>query len=384
MASPATPIKELRDLGSVPVGSSPKETKRSRRPSDQESLLKPPPQSGPPKTRPRPHLSTPTENLHPLEQEPVVTSFLNQDSGQRTHLGKNVSVHHKVRKSGSKKSGKLRSAAAVKTNRDSEHNEAPPTKRGDKSHSRTKGSRLLDDGGSAHTVTSKRGVSSRTRRVTAPQAESRTDKPSTSTPRSVRSAVSKQHHHGNHHHRRHQHGREPVVVITKLKHKRDNYQRLRTNAEVPYDEALRRAHRRRTKELPSDAYAAASSSLGGCVRSPYAYAAGSDSEYSAECASLFHSTIVDTSEDETSNYTTNRFGDSESGEDALSTSDTEESGGGGAGGPCRARGRSGAVGQEVMMTPTQAKAFVKIKASHNLKKKILRFKSGSLKLMTTV
>ncbi|KFW81665.1 Dapper 1, partial [Manacus vitellinus] len=31
-----------------------------------------------------------------------------------------------------------------------------------------------------------------------------------------------------------------------------------------------------------------------------------------------------------------------------------------------------------------AKAFVKIKASHNLKKKILRFRSGSLKLMTTV
>uniref|UniRef100_A0A1A8P8L8 Dapper, antagonist of beta-catenin, homolog 3 n=1 Tax=Nothobranchius rachovii TaxID=451742 RepID=A0A1A8P8L8_9TELE len=35
-------------------------------------------------------------------------------------------------------------------------------------------------------------------------------------------------------------------------------------------------------------------------------------------------------------------------------------------------------------TPTQPKAFVKIKASHALKKKILRFRTGSLKVMTTV
>lgn len=34
--------------------------------------------------------------------------------------------------------------------------------------------------------------------------------------------------------------------------------------------------------------------------------------------------------------------------------------------------------------PSQTKAFVKIKASHALKKKILRFRSGSLKVMTTV
>uniref|UniRef100_A0A8C1Y0Z5 Uncharacterized protein n=1 Tax=Cyprinus carpio TaxID=7962 RepID=A0A8C1Y0Z5_CYPCA len=34
--------------------------------------------------------------------------------------------------------------------------------------------------------------------------------------------------------------------------------------------------------------------------------------------------------------------------------------------------------------PPQPKAFVKIKASHALKKKILRFRSGSLKVMTTV
>lgn len=156
--------------------------------------------------------------------------------------------------------------------------------------------------------------------------------------------------------------------------------------EVPYDEAFRRAQRRQRKELlNSSVYPPA----GARLTSPYSYTAGSDSEYSAECASLFHSTIVDTSEDERSNYTTNCFGDSESSEEecveeSTNTSDTEESGGGGMG---RGRGQLGgagvrATGQEIMSA--QAKAFVKIKASHNLKKKILRFRSGSLKLMTTV
>ncbi|EPY80387.1 hypothetical protein CB1_000839003 [Camelus ferus] len=122
--------------------------------------------------------------------------------------------------------------------------------------------------------------------------------------------------------------------------------------------------------------------------SPYAYVA-SDSEYSAECESLFHSTVLDTSEDERSNYTTNCFGDSESSVsegdfvgDSTSTSDSEESG--------------GLIWSQFVQTlPLQpvpapdlrnnpTKTFVKIKASHNLKKKILRFRSGSLKLMTTV
>ncbi|KAB1277075.1 Dapper-like protein 1 [Camelus dromedarius] len=121
---------------------------------------------------------------------------------------------------------------------------------------------------------------------------------------------------------------------------------------------------------------------------PYAYVA-SDSEYSAECESLFHSTVLDTSEDERSNYTTNCFGDSESSVsegdfvgDSTSTSDSEESG--------------GLIWSQFVQTlPLQpvpapdlrnnpTKTFVKIKASHNLKKKILRFRSGSLKLMTTV
>ncbi|XP_070686051.1 dapper homolog 3 [Pempheris klunzingeri] len=40
--------------------------------------------------------------------------------------------------------------------------------------------------------------------------------------------------------------------------------------------------------------------------------------------------------------------------------------------------------QATANSPSQPKAFVKIKASHALKKKILRFRSGSLKVMTTV
>lgn len=40
--------------------------------------------------------------------------------------------------------------------------------------------------------------------------------------------------------------------------------------------------------------------------------------------------------------------------------------------------------QTTANAPSQPKAFVKIKASHALKKKILRFRSGSLKVMTTV
>lgn len=166
--------------------------------------------------------------------------------------------------------------------------------------------------------------------------------------------------------------------------------------EVPYDEAFRRAQRRQRKELLSHSAANAYLPSSEQVSSPYSYVAGSDSEYSAECASLFHSTIVDTSEDERSNYTTNCFGDSESSEEeyveeSTTTSDTEESGGGGAGGGTGGKGRawsqagaSGARASGQEMTPAQAKAFVKIKASHNLKKKILRFRSGSLKLMTTV
>ncbi|XP_064515574.1 dapper homolog 1 isoform X4 [Pseudopipra pipra] len=180
--------------------------------------------------------------------------------------------------------------------------------------------------------------------------------------------------------RSHGHGRE--VVVAKPKHKRADYRRWKSSAEISYEEALRRARRNRREgvgvypQVPLP------------YVSPYAYVA-SDSEYSAECESLFHSTVVDTSEDEQSNYTTNCFGDSESSlsevefvGESTTTSDSDESG--------------GLIWSQFVQTlPIQtvtapelhenaAKAFVKIKASHNLKKKILRFRSGSLKLMTTV
>uniref|UniRef100_A0A8C5LI58 Dishevelled-binding antagonist of beta-catenin 1 n=1 Tax=Jaculus jaculus TaxID=51337 RepID=A0A8C5LI58_JACJA len=180
----------------------------------------------------------------------------------------------------------------------------------------------------------------------------------------------------------HGHGREAVVA--KPKHKRTDYRRWKSSAEISYEEALRRARRARRGEhvgvypvpvaLP---YA-----------SPYAYVA-SDSEYSAECESLFHSTVVDTSEDERSNYTTNCFGDSESsvseGEfvgESSTTSDSEESGGFMWSQFVQTLPIQTVAGPELRSHAT--KAFVKIKASHNLKKKILRFRSGSLKLMTTV
>ncbi|CAO2586529.1 Dapper homolog 1 [Lemmus lemmus] len=179
--------------------------------------------------------------------------------------------------------------------------------------------------------------------------------------------------------RAHAHGREPVVA--KPKHKRTDYRRWKSSAEVSYEEALRRARRARREHAGAYPVAVALP-----YPSPYAYVA-SDSEYSAECESLFHSTVVDTSEDEQSNYTTNCFGDSESSAseaefvgESTTTSDSEESG--------------GLIWSQFVQTlPLQTapdlhtcptKTFVKIKASHNLKKKILRFRSGSLKLMTTV
>ncbi|XP_065541189.1 dapper homolog 1 isoform X2 [Lathamus discolor] len=180
--------------------------------------------------------------------------------------------------------------------------------------------------------------------------------------------------------RSHGHGRE--VVVAKPKHKRADYRRWKSSAEISYEEALRRTRRSRRDGV------GVYSQVPLPYVSPYAYVA-SDSEYSAECESLFHSTVVDTSEDEQSNYTMNCFGDSESSlsevefvGESTTTSDSDESG--------------GLIWSQFVQTlPIQtvtapelhenaAKAFVKIKASHNLKKKILRFRSGSLKLMTTV
>ncbi|XP_043860555.1 dapper homolog 2 [Dromiciops gliroides] len=126
----------------------------------------------------------------------------------------------------------------------------------------------------------------------------------------------------------------------------------------------------------------------------YAKSESDHSEYSAECASLFHSTIVETSEEDVSDYTANCFGDSES-ED----SDSE--------GACRSSESSltldyeEAVGNEliwpkaIVQQPVRVQAASKsshhpvpkicrIKASKALKKKIRRFQPASLKVMTMV
>uniref|UniRef100_A0A3B4T225 Dishevelled-binding antagonist of beta-catenin 1 n=1 Tax=Seriola dumerili TaxID=41447 RepID=A0A3B4T225_SERDU len=378
-ASTATLPKDARELGSPKANSTPKESKQPCYPPDQDLLLGSTPKNS--------HKHLPTDQTDEGDRSvpelaSAGSSSPSQDEaggdegeGGGSHMvnAKYIPAQRqniKLRKGGSKSIKTVK----VKTSRASERSE-PAERRGDKSHHRSssKKSRLLEDGGSAHMKVSKRspvgapGVSSSrvNKRLPVSIPEGRVlDKHATSTLSSVRSGVSNHHHH-------HHHGRDQVVVIAKPKHKRNDYRRLRAIMEVPYDEAFRRAQRRQRKELLSHSPAGVYLPSGEQLSSPYSYVGGSDSEYSAECASLFHSTIVDTSEDERSNYTTNCFGDSESSEEeyveeSTTTSDTEESGGGGE------------------MTPAQAKAFVKIKASHNLKKKILRFRSGSLKLMTTV
>ncbi|XP_026164208.1 dapper homolog 1 [Mastacembelus armatus] len=399
--SAVTLPKDLNELGSPRANSTPKETKLHKSPPIVKTQLATPKIS----PKPLPPGQTGTGDRSVLELTSLGTSFQSQEEGGGSHLvnEKYISTQQqniKLRKGGSK---------TIKSTKVSGRNESTSERRGEKLHHRcsSKKSHLLDDGSSTHTKASKRvaggapgGSSSRIKRVPASIPEDRVlDRPSTLS--SARSGASRHHHgshhhhcgnHHRHHHHHHHHGRDQVMVVAKPKHKRNDYRRLRAIMEVPYVEAFRRSQRRRRRELLSHSAANGYLPSGGQVNSFSPYTEGSDSEYSAECASLFHSTIVDTSEDERSNYTTNCFGDSESSEEeyveeSTTTSDTEESGGGVAGGVDRGWSQLGApgaraVGQE--MTPAQAKPFVKIKASHNLKKKILRFRSGSLKLMTTV
>ncbi|XP_029350380.1 dapper homolog 1 [Echeneis naucrates] len=375
--------KGLEELDHLRANSTPKESKQPCYPPDHEL--------------PHRHKNSPT----PEEGDRLVPELVSVGSSSQSQHEAGSGESHmvnandrgqniKLRKA-ARKNMKTRSIEMMRTNRTSEHNE-PPETRGEKSH-------LLED--STHIKTSRRGPGG-----AAGVSSSRINKClSAAVPESsaatlgVRPGTSKHLHYGNHHrhcHHHHQHGRDQVVVIAKPKHKRNSYRRLRAIMEVPYDEAFRRAQRRQRKEFLSRSAADKGLPGGKQLSSLYSYTAGSDSEYSAECASLFHSTIVDTSEDERSNYTTNRFGDSESSDEnyvyeSATTSDTEESGEGGAGGWIgglnRGRRQLGAPGARARgqeMTPAQVKTYVKIKASHNLKKKILRFRSGSLKLMTTV
>ncbi|XP_070698932.1 dapper homolog 1 [Pempheris klunzingeri] len=414
----STATKDSRELDNPKASSSPKEYKHLCCPPNQDQPLKSQPVV---KTqRKSPQMGqTQTGDGSALERSSLGSSSQSQEDaggegrGTRMVNGNYIPTQRqniKLHKGGSKKVKTVK----VKMSRASQYQEPPSESRGDKHHNRaaSKKSRLLDDSGSLHIRGSRRasggsgGVSSsRLKRLPASIPEGRAlDKHATLTLSSVRSGASRHHHHGNHHHHsghhhhhHHHHGRDQIVVVAKPKYKRSDYRRLRAIMEVPYDQAFRRTQRRQRKELLDHPAASMYPPSDGQVSSLYACVGGSDSEYSAECASLFHSTILDTSEDERSNYTTNRFGDSESSveedvEESTATSDTEESGGGGAGGGTGGadrgrrqltdRGGARVAGQE--MTASQAKALVKIKASHNLKKRILRFRSGSLKLMTTV
>ncbi|NXA38169.1 DACT2 protein, partial [Eudromia elegans] len=117
------------------------------------------------------------------------------------------------------------------------------------------------------------------------------------------------------------------------------------------------------------------------------------SEYSAECASLFHSTIAETSEGEVSDFTANRFGDSESSESDLDGSssssssslalDYDEGDENELIWPEASVRQSGSVQASSRALPPVPK-ICRIKASKALKKKIRRFQPASLKVMTMV
>lgn len=116
------------------------------------------------------------------------------------------------------------------------------------------------------------------------------------------------------------------------------------------------------------------------------------SEYSAECASLFHSTIAETSEGEVSDFTANCFGDSESSEsdsDGSSSSSSSLTLDYDEGDESDLIWPEGSVRQSVTVQASSkaippVPKICRIKASKALKKKIRRFQPASLKVMTMV
>ncbi|KAK2843468.1 hypothetical protein Q7C36_011683 [Tachysurus vachellii] len=365
--------KECQDLGSPNAVSSPKLNKHSYNPPVDDSKSAQMLKAGIPKRSPNIQASVAcdTKVEQPLpELLSLGSSSQSQDEGGQMVSAKYIPAQEqsvKLRKGGSKnvKIVKVKNGSSMKHRAHS--NELVSETGRDRHRTGSRRSKAAEDMTVSYKA-SKR-ASYKAKRIPASIPEGRIlEKHTTSTGRSTT-----QRHHG--------HQRHHEAVLAKPKYKRNDYhRRLRGIPEVPYEEAFRRVHRRQKREvlghmsgmyLPSNAH----------ITSPYAYV-GSDSEYSAECASLFHSTIVDTSEDERSNYTTNCFGDSESSASeadfvAESTTSTDSEGSSGVNWP-----QNSQASRE--MTSAQAKAYVKIKASHNLKKRILRFRSGSLKLMTTV
>ncbi|XP_070985035.1 dapper homolog 1-like [Oncorhynchus clarkii lewisi] len=399
--------KDYQDLGAPNANSSPKERTQSYFPNAQEenitklsqTLPRDLTKTGAPKKSPKSIAVSVYTARHTKEKRPMLelVSLGSSSQSQDESQGHMVSAQYipaqrqvvKLRKGGKNvkivkvKSASLKPHRGAHAHAEPVSSEMTGTRENGHRSGGSRKSRQPEEVQHVHKVSSKRGASSRAKRtVPASIPEGRVLEKHMAMVSTTRSTVTR--HHG-------YHGRE--VVVAKPKYKRTSGQdynrgRLRAITEVPYDEALRRAHRRQKRELLGQVSTTTTMYLPSNAQftSPYAYVAGSDSEYSAECASLFHSTIMDTSEDERSNYTTNCFGDSESSlsevdfvAESTISSDSEESGG--MNWPQFAG--QGAGPQEV--TTAQAKAFVKIKASHNLKKKILRFRSaGSLKLMTTV
>ncbi|XP_061141751.1 dapper homolog 2 [Syngnathus typhle] len=122
-----------------------------------------------------------------------------------------------------------------------------------------------------------------------------------------------------------------------------------------------------------------------------------ESEYSAECMSLFHSTIAASSDGEMSDNTTNRFGDSESSQSFQSFSDSDSSLSVEEGDHLDSLAEEcgdlvwaeaslvpTAVGKTLQQLPRPEPSACRIKASRALKKKIRRFQPASLKVMTLV
>ncbi|XP_074532034.1 dapper homolog 2 [Halichoeres trimaculatus] len=112
-----------------------------------------------------------------------------------------------------------------------------------------------------------------------------------------------------------------------------------------------------------------------------------ESEYSADCSSLYHSTVTGSSEGGLSNDTTNRFGDSESSwssqtssvsDSSLSLDQEDQQ-------DCFQDQRDLLLVQAgVQQAPHHGPSACRIKASRALKKKIRRFQPASLKVMTLV
>ncbi|XP_029427261.1 dapper homolog 3 isoform X2 [Rhinatrema bivittatum] len=185
--------------------------------------------------------------------------------------------------------------------------------------------------------------------------------------------------------------REEVAQSKPAQQRRQNaaaYRKWRSTAEICRDEASPSDPYRAPKRSKKLAKGLAPGSVSPGPRNLLYGYTESDSEFSADCGAGRQAPPVCEPEDEVRGFAAPCYGESgsslseaESPAFSSCSSDTDESGGlvwpqqlspqvVSSTGP----GNSGG----------QPKVFVKIKASHALKKKIMRFRTGSLKVMTTV